>query len=71
MFLAQGTADALVNPAVTMQYAASLCRRGVPVQLVNLPGVTHAFAARQSASMAVVWMADRFAAAPAPSVCTQ
>jgi acetyl esterase/lipase len=69
VFLAQGTADVLVNPAITIRYAASLCRRGVPVQLVSLPGVTHAFAARQSASMAAAWMADRFAGASAPSVC--
>jgi len=69
VFLAQGTADTLVNPAVTIQYATALCRRGVPIQLVSMPGVTHAFAARQSASLAVAWMADRFAEVPAPNAC--
>jgi acetyl esterase/lipase len=69
VFLAQGIADALVHPAVTAEYAVSLCRRGIAVQFVSLPRINHAFAARQSAGMAGAWMAERFAGAPAPSGC--
>ncbi len=70
VFLAQGTADSVVPPAITERYMAGLCRGGVPVQFVSMPGVIHAFAARQSATAAVAWMADRFNGVPAPSSCS-
>jgi acetyl esterase/lipase len=69
VFLAQGTADKLVQPQVTLKYAAKLCHSGNPVQLYLLPGEGHAFAARRSALVAVKWMSDRFAGRPAPSNC--
>jgi pimeloyl-ACP methyl ester carboxylesterase len=69
VFLAQGTADHLVIPSVTRQYASILCRSGSRVTLDWLPGVSHGFAGRDSASAAVAWMADRFNDAPAPSNC--
>jgi acetyl esterase/lipase len=69
VFLAQGTADKLVRPQVTLNYAAKLCRSGNSVQLYLMPGEGHAFAARRSASVAVKWISDRFAARPAPSNC--
>ena len=69
VFLAQGTADSVVSPAVTESYMAGLCRRGTPVRFVLMPGVIHAFAARQSATAAVAWMAGRFNGEPAPTNC--
>ena len=69
VFLAQGTADTVVNPAVTEAYRAALCRRGTPVQFVLLPGVIHAFAARESAAAAVACMVARFRGEPAPGNC--
>jgi acetyl esterase/lipase len=69
VFLAQGTADSVVSPAVTEAYGAALCRRGTPVQFVLMPGVIHAFAARESAAAAVAWMVGRFGGEPAPSSC--
>jgi acetyl esterase/lipase len=69
VFLAQGTADTVVNPAVTEAYMMALCQRGTPVQFVLLPGVIHAFAARESAAAAVAWMVARFRGEPAPSNC--
>jgi acetyl esterase/lipase len=69
VFLAQGTADKLVRPQVTLNYAAKLCRSGNSVQLYLMPGEGHAFAARRSASVAVKWISDRFAGRPAPSNC--
>jgi acetyl esterase/lipase len=69
VFLAQGTADTVVIPAVTQAYMSSLCRAGRRVKLVTLPGVIHAFAAYRSAAAAVQWMTARFAGSPAPNDC--
>ena len=43
-----------------------LCDAGSNVQLVMVPGVSHGFIARDSASRAVAWMSDRFADARVP-----
>ena len=69
IFLAQGTADELVRPAVTLDFRARLCRAGSPVQLHLMQGVGHAFAGRDSAPTAVAWIAERFAGLPALSNC--
>ena len=69
VFIAQGTADTTVNPAVTKRFAEELCAQGTPVSFVELPGVSHVFAARDSANAALRWMSDRFRGAPAPSDC--
>lgn len=69
VFLAQGTADNLVIPSITVDYRNVLCHAGSAVDLRMLPGVTHLFAARDSATAAIAWMADRFGGAPAPSNC--
>jgi acetyl esterase/lipase len=69
VFLAQGSADGLVRPSVTEAYRERLCRNGNRVQFVLLPGVGHAFIARDVADAAVAWMAARFAGEPAPTNC--
>jgi acetyl esterase/lipase len=69
VFLAQGSADALVRPAVTDAYRARLCRNGNRVEFVLIPNVGHAFIARDVAEAAVAWMAGRFADEPAPTNC--
>ncbi|MDF2995926.1 MAG: lipase [Xanthobacteraceae bacterium] len=69
VFLSQGTADRVVEPNVTYAYRDELCRAGVRVQLVELPGVGHGFAGYRSARAAIEWIADRFADSPAPSDC--
>ena len=69
LFVAQGTADQLVRPAVTQDYVARACRAGERVTFLSLPGVGHGFAATKSARPAVDWMAARFAGEPAPSNC--
>jgi hypothetical protein len=48
-----------------------LCAQGVRVSFVPLPGVTHTFAARDSANAALNWMTERFRGAPAPSSCVR
>ena len=69
VFLAQGTADGLVRPQVTMDYMKRLCAAGSAVRMLELQGVSHGFAGAKSADTAVAWIADRFAGKPAPSDC--
>ncbi|MGD9501933.1 MAG: alpha/beta fold hydrolase [Methyloceanibacter sp.] len=69
VFIAQGTADTTVRPEITKRFAQHLCKQGTRVRFVLLPGVSHTFAARNSAGQALAWMGDRFRGAPAPSDC--
>ena len=69
VFIAQGTADTTVDPQVTKRFAKALCAKGERVVFVSLPGVSHIFAARDSAPTAIKWMNDRFRGVPAPSSC--
>jgi acetyl esterase/lipase len=69
VFLAQGTADAIIQPQVTKDYMKRLCAAGSKVQLLELPGVGHGFAAHDSASAAVDWIAGRFNADSPPDDC--
>jgi pimeloyl-ACP methyl ester carboxylesterase len=69
LFVAQGTADQLVRPAVTKDYVARACRAGDKVSVLLMPGVGHGFAAHNAASAAIAWMAGRFAGETAPDDC--
>jgi acetyl esterase/lipase len=69
LFLAQGTEDTLVLPAVTQSYMQELCKAGSVVQWHPVEGVGHLFVARDSASAAVAWIGARFAGTPAPNDC--
>jgi acetyl esterase/lipase len=69
VFLAQGTKDQLVLPAVTQSYYAKLCQSGTPVQFDSLPNVGHLFAARDSANSAITWLTARFHHQPPTSSC--
>ena len=69
IFLAQGTADTIIRPQVTQGYMKRLCKAGSKVRLLVMPGVGHGLAARDSASAAIDWMADRFAGISAPNDC--
>lgn len=71
VFLAQGSADALVRPEVTAAYARTLCQSGEAVQVYGVEGVGHAFIARDAAPAAVAWIAGRFAGEAAPSSCAR
>ena len=66
MFIAQGTHDTTVRPAITKQFGEVLCKEGTRVDFVLLPGV---FAAKDSVGQALAWINECFRGAPAPSVC--
>lgn len=69
VFLAQGTADTVVDPPVTRQFAIELCGQNVPVTFHEVPDATHDVIAKVSATHAMAWMADRFAGQAAPTNC--
>jgi acetyl esterase/lipase len=71
VFLAQGDADVVIQPAVTRDYMNKLCAAGSRVTLMTMPGVGHGTAAMKSAVTAIAWIADRFAGAPAPDDCSE
>ena len=69
VFIAQGTGDTTVNPAVTLRFAKQLCAAGTPVVIKMLKGVSHSFAAEKSSYQAITWITDRFKGRPPPSNC--
>ncbi|OCK59239.1 lipase [Bradyrhizobium sp. LMTR 3] len=71
IFLAQGTNDQIIQPAVTQAYMDKLCKAGSKVRMVMLPGIGHARAAQASTMAAVNWMTDRFAGKTSPDDCVR
>ena len=69
VFLAQGTADTTVPPDITKRFGVALCKQGVKVSFVVMPGVSHTYAARNSVNAALQWFGDRFRGAPPHSDC--
>ncbi|WP_036019014.1 alpha/beta fold hydrolase [Bradyrhizobium sp. WSM1743] len=71
IFLAQGTSDQIIQPAVTQAYMDRLCKAGSKVRMIMLPGIGHGRAAQASTMAAVNWMTDRFARKTPPDDCVK
>lgn len=69
LFVAQGTADALVRPAVTASFVAEECRLGTHVTSLTMPGVDHGFAADDALPTLVPWLAAVEKGTPPASNC--
>ena len=69
IFISQGTADTVVDPPVTADFFKILCRQGVKVRLLEIPGATHTQIAMLTGGQAVSWIADRMDGRPAPNSC--
>jgi pimeloyl-ACP methyl ester carboxylesterase len=69
VFIAQGNADVVVDPPVTVAYAKSLCAAGSRVEVLTYDGVGHGMISRHAAKPSVDWMADRFAGKQPRSDC--
>lgn len=69
VFVAQGTDDTTVAPAITHGYVKRLCRSGVRVRFRVMEGVGHVFAAKHSAREVVRWIGERFEGDQAPNDC--
>jgi hypothetical protein len=71
VFIAQGTIDTVVRPAVTAVYAGGVCSDGTPVRYRVVQDESHIRVAFRTAGDAVDWMGDRFAGKPAPDDCVR
>jgi pimeloyl-ACP methyl ester carboxylesterase len=71
VFIAQGTIDTVVRPAVTAVYAGGVCSDGTPVRYQVVQDESHIRVAFRTAGDAVDWMGDRFAGKPAPDDCVR
>lgn len=69
LFLAQGTADQIIEPNVTRDYMAKLGAAGSKVKMMLLPDIGHGRAAQASTVAAVKWTEDRFAGVAPPNDC--
>lgn len=69
VFIAQGTADDLVRPAITRAYAKALCGGGAKVTFHSLAGVSHMTAGRDGAYSAFQWIQRLFRGSAPPSDC--
>ena len=68
--IAQGSADPIVAPQVTLNFAQNLCRqRSVPVKYVAIEGGDHFSIGKRSADTTLAWIADRFAGLTPPNDC--
>lgn len=71
LLIIQGTADTIVEPAVTEAYVSRQCKVGGPVRFMIVSGIGHDPIARDMAPAAVQWMADRFAGTAPPNDCSR
>ena len=69
LFIAQGSADAIVAPAVTHSLVDKLCKRGAALRFLPIDKGDHVSVGKRSAPEVVEWLADRFAGRPAPADC--
>jgi alpha-beta hydrolase superfamily lysophospholipase len=69
LFIAQGSADVIVGPAVTKAFVDRLCARRATVTFLQLEGGDHVSVGKKSADDALRWFADRFAGRSASSNC--
>ncbi|MDH4746028.1 lipase family protein [Sphingomonas sp. CBMAI 2297] len=71
LLIAQGSADTVVAPAVTLAFARQRCRAGAPLRYISLPGGDHGAAARDAgaARTTLDWIDARFAGARPPNDC--
>lgn len=70
LLMIQGMADTIVEPAVTSSYVRRQCAVGSAVRFMQVPGIGHNPIARDTASAAVQWMAERFADMQPPNDCS-
>ncbi len=71
LFVAQGTNDDVVRPAVTALWAGGVCAQGTAVRYLAVPDENHFLVAFHTADQAVAWMSDRFAGKAAPDDCVR
>jgi len=68
-FIAQGTADEIVRPDITLRFTRLSCRSGNQIKYVTLRGADHSRSAKASMPEVMAWIRDRFAGQPLPTSC--
>jgi acetyl esterase/lipase len=68
LLIAQSSADTIVAPAVTRNFARSVCRRGTGIRWIDMNG-DHGASARDSAVETIAWIGARFDGQPPPDDC--
>jgi hypothetical protein len=71
LFVAQGLADAIIDPRATRAFVRNVCRSGGHVAYVEYPMADHDATRRQSASAVVTWIRSRFERRAPPSDCAR
>lgn len=69
LFIAQGTADTIIAPKTTQDFAQNLCAAGNVVQFKFYPGADHLPLVHISQADVIAWLDARVRGAPAPSNC--
>jgi len=72
LFIGQGSADEVVDPAIQTAYVARLCSAGRPLQFTSYPGATHMGVMKPESPLTAdleKWTQDRFAGVPALNTC--
>jgi alpha-beta hydrolase superfamily lysophospholipase len=69
LFLAQGSSDAIVRPAITRKFMRDLCASGTAVKFFGISGGDHDASAIKGAPHAARWIAARFKGRTPPNDC--
>jgi len=72
LFIGQGAADEVVNPATQAAYVEGLCSAGRPLQFTSYPGASHMGVMKPESPLTgdlETWTQDRFAGRPATNTC--
>lgn len=74
LFIAQGLADAVIDPAVNDAYVAQRCAEGQRLEYWRVPGRDHGGIVAPDSPVGdplIAWTRDRFAAVPQPAGCQE
>ncbi len=69
LLIAQGSADVIVDPAVTRGFVGKMCAARQPLRYIAVAGGDHVTIAKRTGSETIDWIGDRFAGKPAPNDC--
>jgi pimeloyl-ACP methyl ester carboxylesterase len=69
LLIAQNPKDTIVAPAVTRHFARDACAAKKRVRWIDINGEGHGTSAKDTTSVTLDWIGDRFAGRPAPNDC--
>lgn len=69
LLIAQNPADVIVDPATTRRFARQACALSKRVRWIDIAGKAHETSAKDSATVTLEWIANRFAGQSARSDC--